>query len=658
MKNFSAKDILFGPILRRSEPNLVVVQLASFRKLHGIQFRIRKKDEIGFLQKNNQRWIGIDDNPLEICVLGSLYFYYGLIKCVKGKFPDKKLLEYAIGHVQNREFKFNNFKNISAVSFSYFPSDSSPLPTFILPKKGKRLNALYGSCRKPHDAHGEDALGIAGQLISKHKKSIRKRPEILCLTGDQIYADDVSTTALSNIVELKRQKLNVKTDILTKAEIQNRFNKITGFTSGKSKNHLKDLLDYLLMYGLVWNPDLWIKKKLPVFCQSLRSIRKLLANIPTYMIFDDHDVTDDWNLDLRWKMRVRNKPSGRAIIGNALAAYWLCQGFGNDPLSFKSELQKIKSLFTNQSDSQKLYRYFSRNKGLSKWEFGTPTYPSIYFLDTRTQRGRKKGNRGSNKAPAYLKSPDSWNETYKILKGKQFKHKTVVLVAPAPVFGYSSIEKLSKFAKDFLGPFPYDYESWQANENHFKLFCQLFGSKNVVLLSGDVHYGFMSRVKYTVFDDITAKQELRSRGSLMPIYYYPPISPTGKNSNKALWETNFFQFTSSALNNYGSSVLKSISQSKGTSHFSGYDSNNIFHPNLLYENNKYWELWPKLPREPKPIMKQISLTRLIYQQFNSSYIEKHNIGSLQIGRSGINNTIYGVKGLFNHTAIAKKFFRF
>jgi hypothetical protein len=49
------------------------------------------------------------------------------------------------------------------------------------------------------------------------------------------------------------------------------------------------------------------------------------------MIFDDHDVTDDWNLTARWRHRVHASPAGRRIVANALAAYWAFQGWGNDP---------------------------------------------------------------------------------------------------------------------------------------------------------------------------------------------------------------------------------------------------------------------------------------------------------------------------------------
>ena len=40
-------------------------------------------------------------------------------------------------------------------------------------------------------------------------------------------------------------------------------------------------------------------------------VARALANVATYMIFDDHEVTDDWNLNQRWRNRVYSQPFGR-----------------------------------------------------------------------------------------------------------------------------------------------------------------------------------------------------------------------------------------------------------------------------------------------------------------------------------------------------------
>jgi hypothetical protein len=36
------------------------------------------------------------------------------------------------------------------------------------------------------------------------------------------------------------------------------------------------------------------KRKLDGFRREVAKVRRVMANVPTYMICDDHDVTDDW----------------------------------------------------------------------------------------------------------------------------------------------------------------------------------------------------------------------------------------------------------------------------------------------------------------------------------------------------------------------------
>ena len=48
-----------------------------------------------------------------------------------------------------------------------------------------------------------------------------------------------------------------------------------------------------------------------------------------HMIFDDHDVHDDWNISWLWVQEMRRtKPGGSRVIG-AFMAYWLYQHLGN-----------------------------------------------------------------------------------------------------------------------------------------------------------------------------------------------------------------------------------------------------------------------------------------------------------------------------------------
>ncbi len=74
--------------------------------------------------------------------------------------------------------------------------------------------------------------------------------------------------------------------------------------------------------------------QLGAFYAALPKVRRTLANVPTYMIMDDHDATDDWNLNPMWVDRVNNATLGRTILRNALASYAVFQDWGNDPVRY------------------------------------------------------------------------------------------------------------------------------------------------------------------------------------------------------------------------------------------------------------------------------------------------------------------------------------
>lgn len=79
------------------------------------------------------------------------------------------------------------------------------------------------------------------------------------------------------------------------------------------------------------------ERQLRLFYAALPKIRRTLANVPTYMILDDHDVTDDWNLNPIWVDRVFTTKLGPTILRNALASYAVFQDWGNDPVRYLNE---------------------------------------------------------------------------------------------------------------------------------------------------------------------------------------------------------------------------------------------------------------------------------------------------------------------------------
>jgi hypothetical protein len=80
----------------------------------------------------------------------------------------------------------------------------------------------------------------------------------------------------------------------------------------------------------------------------VKAFRRVMANTATYMLCDDHEITDDWNLDQEWEDATKKNPMARRIIANGLAAYWGFQAWGNDPDMFDKNFVQVLSLYFEQ----------------------------------------------------------------------------------------------------------------------------------------------------------------------------------------------------------------------------------------------------------------------------------------------------------------------
>jgi hypothetical protein len=53
-------------------------------------------------------------------------------------------------------------------------------------------------------------------------------------------------------------------------------------------------------------------------------MRWLLATVPSSMIFDDHDVHDDWNTSKTWVTDIRAQGWWDDRIVGGFMSYWIC----------------------------------------------------------------------------------------------------------------------------------------------------------------------------------------------------------------------------------------------------------------------------------------------------------------------------------------------
>ncbi len=58
-------------------------------------------------------------------------------------------------------------------------------------------------------------------------------------------------------------------------------------------------------------------------------VRWLLSTVPSSMIFDDHEMIDDWNTSAAWRAKVSQESWWTERILGGLASYWIYQHLGN-----------------------------------------------------------------------------------------------------------------------------------------------------------------------------------------------------------------------------------------------------------------------------------------------------------------------------------------
>ena len=400
---------------------------------------------------------------------------------------------------------------------------------------------LHGSCRKPH-FHSDDALA---QVDVLHKIAFKKQndfPDLLLMTGDQIYADDVAGPMLkaihsvidrlglyhealegavvTNTNELAThehgyyEREQLLPQIATNTVLSSIFfgaKKKPVFTSVNAQNHLIGSAEIIAMYLLVWSDTLWAdinidKDGIPAkyhaifdkehealngFVKQLPQVRRALAHIPTYMIFDDHDVTDDWNLTRGWEQEVYGNPLSKRMIGNALIGYLLCQGWGNAPKKVAPLIAKVQESM-GESGLNSHDEIIDELLDFDQWHYRLDTTPPIEVLDTRTQRWRSESN--MNK-PSGLMDWEALCDFQHSIIGKE----SVIVVSAAPIYGVKVIEAIQKVFTFFGKALTVDAENWMAHKGTANVILNIFRHyktpPDFIILSGDVHYSFVYDVR-------------------------------------------------------------------------------------------------------------------------------------------------------------------
>jgi hypothetical protein len=357
------------------------------------------------------------------------------------------------------------------------------------------VEIAFGSCRvtAPNEppftlAPDQDKRGIGVDVL--HALALRLRdkdpdqwPRLLLLIGDQVYADEVSPQTLDAI----RARRNV---------------------SSEPGEEVLDFEEYTWLYHEAWSPH---------------ALRWLLSTTPTAMIFDDHDVHDDWNISESWVHDMHAKPWWQERIVGALSSYWVYQHLGN--LS-PAELQKddLYQQVVRAEDAEPLLREFAleadREEGGSLWSFSRQVAESrLLVIDSREGRVLGSGHRR-------MLDEQEWRWAEEQMKGS-FDHLLVVSTLPvllAPAVHY--LEAWSEAVCDGAWGRRWarrgeklrrglDLEHWAAFQDSFHRLIDLLGQvasgrhgaapASIVLVGGDVHQAYVDEVRFNYRDDVRSR---------------------------------------------------------------------------------------------------------------------------------------------------------
>jgi hypothetical protein len=532
MKPTTPGPVLAGPVLRHAAPDSLVLWLVTsepaefavlvFHDSETLLNRPLADSEVIRLRMGTRAWL----NLLTITPEAAL--------------PQDTRLEYDLGLTTD-----------GSEACQWIPTWAPHLcpegrerPGFTLKSRLDRI--LHGSCRKPHHPSPDGLVRVDEELQKAQK--LEDVPSLLLMTGDQVYADDVAGPML-HAIQCVIHQLGLYQEVLEGASLshskeltsvanayyhrdellpESEFNedlteRFFGgvrkpvFTTANAGNHLISFAEVMAMYLLVWSPEPWafVTSAEPVddpdelaryrkeqaaideFRKSLPQAARAMANVPVYMIFDDHDVTDDWNLSALWETTAYEHPFSRRIIGNALLGYLLCQGWGNQPGNFGQLIEQCQRLFESSNGQHELNTAIQDDLidqlfHFQHWHYSLPTSPRLVVLDTRTHRWRSEIRRSH---PSGLMDWESLTDFQHEIMGED----AVVVVSPAPMFGVKLIEMIQRVFTFFGKPLLVDAENWMAHRGAASVLLNIFGHprtpRHFVILSGDVHYSFAYDVR-------------------------------------------------------------------------------------------------------------------------------------------------------------------
>ena len=367
-----------------------------------------------------------------------------------------------------------------------------PLPNSVYPpstirtigRDRERLRICFGSCRcavphvapwtlpKDRDPRGREVDALHALALRMRDADPQEWPDLLLMIGDQVYADEDAPR--------------------TRAFIRSRRD-----TSRPPGQHVEDFEEYAHLYHETWGEP---------------TLRWLLSTVPTAMLFDDHDVHDDWNTSRSWVREMRAKAWWEPHIAAALASYFVYQHLGNlspEELAGSRVLERVRAQADGSDVLHDWALHADEETDGSRWSFCRDLGRTrLVLLDSREGRELEPSNRR-------MTDDDEWDWIERHARG-DVDHLLLVDTLPAfftPAFHHAEAWNEAVCAGAWGGLAArlgeklrraVDLEHWAAFNRSFREMCGLVAAvsagergaapASIVLLGGDVHHAYVARV--------------------------------------------------------------------------------------------------------------------------------------------------------------------
>jgi hypothetical protein len=369
-----------------------------------------------------------------------------------------------------------------------WPEPDSQFPASVIrtyPRE-EPVRIVFGSCRltvphrppytlrKDEDDRGREIDALYALTQRMRAQSREDWPHLLLWLGDQVYADEVSPQ--------------------TREYIES-----TRDTSKPPGERIANFEEYTRLYQEAWSEP---------------TIRWLLSTVSTAMIFDDHDVHDDWNISAAWVEEMRAKDWWDEHIVGGLMAYWLYQHAGNLAPG-QQEHDELLSRLREAEEGGAVLREFAyradRDNSTARWSYCRDIGNTrLVVIDSRAGRVVQDGRR-------CMVDDDEWDWIAEHATGG-FDHLLIATSVPFLLNpGMQYFEAWSEAVCDGawggaaarLGEIlrqAVDLEHWGAFGETFEKLVELQRSvgagergtapATIVTLSGDVHHAYLHEVAF------------------------------------------------------------------------------------------------------------------------------------------------------------------